>query len=142
MPDPRRLDAIGAIEPTTERVALRAAARIPGGGRRVAVQVSVVLDIVALLESDDDPVAHERAQPAVVRVVRRADKRERGVVAVLVPVDLLPVARGVVLQRVRDVREGAEEVQYERATEARRGHRAHADHTALDDLATSKTLVH
>ncbi|OFV88002.1 MAG: hypothetical protein A3D93_02015 [Acidobacteria bacterium RIFCSPHIGHO2_12_FULL_67_30] len=69
------------------------------------------MDVVVLLGAHHDAVAHVGAQAAVVGVVGGADEGKGAVVAVLVAVDLLPVAHRVSLERVADGGNGLEQLQ-------------------------------
>src|SRR5262249_42920045 len=89
----RPLEAVRAVDAGLHGVALGTAARVPGLGRLVAVEVAAAVVVVVLLAAEDDAVAHERPQPAHVRVVGGAHPGKAAVVAVLVVVDLLPAAR-------------------------------------------------
>ena len=65
----RALEAVGAVDAPLHGEALGAAARVPGLGGVVAVQVAAAVVVVVLLAAEHHAVAHEGAQPAHVRVV-------------------------------------------------------------------------
>ena len=100
--DDRTLQAVGAVNPPLKGEAFRAAARVPGRRRFVAVKIRVALVIVVLLAAHDHAVADEGAQTAHVGVVRSANPGEAAVITVLVTIELLPIAVGVGGQRVVD----------------------------------------
>ena len=108
------LHAIGAVDAPHQRVPLQAAPRVPCPRHPVAIHVFRAVRVVVLLGADDDAVAHECPQPAVVGIVGCADKRKRAVVAILVAVHLLPVSRRIVLQRIADLLDRSQQPQRRR----------------------------
>ena len=100
--DDRMLQAVRPVDQPMERVPFGALPRVPVGRSLVSVQVGVGLVIVLRSHAHDDAVARVRQNAAGVRVVGRADPAKRTVVAILVAVDLLPVARRILSQGVRD----------------------------------------
>ena len=98
--DHRVPEPVGAVDAALEGEAVEAAARVPRGRGLVAHHVADLLGVVVLLAPEEDSVAHEAPQPALMRAVGRADPREGRVVAVLVAVHLLPVAGRVDLEGV------------------------------------------
>src|SRR5262249_8776092 len=81
-------------------LALRAAPGVPVVGRAVAVEVFHPAALVAGFGAQHHAVADVGPQQAVVRVVGGADPTEPAIDPVLVAVDLLPAAVGVVADRV------------------------------------------
>ena len=96
------LQAVRPVDAPVHREPFLAASRVPVGGCLVALDVRDVAAIVILLNPRHDAVSRERAQPARVRVVGRADPRKAAVVAILIAIDRLPIAARVVFQRVAD----------------------------------------
>ena len=96
----RALQAIRAVHAAMEGVALQAHARVPRKRAAVPVQVLVGLVIVVLLDPHHHAVAHKRAHPTGMRVVRRADVRERRIIPVLIVIDPLPGAVRILAEGV------------------------------------------
>src|SRR5690606_27283190 len=88
----RPFQAIGTVDAPLHGKSLGTGARIPSLRRAILVQIAVALMVVVLLAANHDPVAYKGPQPAHVSIVRGADPGETVVVAILVEVDLLPVA--------------------------------------------------
>ncbi len=98
----RALQPVGAVDAAMEGIAFQAPPRVPAEGSPIAVEIRVVGVVVVLLAADDHAVADERAQATHVRIVGSADPGEGAVEAILVAVNLLPTAIGVVGQRIGD----------------------------------------
>ncbi len=134
------LQPIRSVENAMERVALRAMTVAPVGGGVVAVKVRVGVDVVLFAETDDDAIANVRSDAAVVRVVRRADPRELMIVGVLIPVKLLPIAVGVMGERIGDVLGGLG-LQKAQRQELRGGDARTDKAAALEERAAGKGVV-
>ena len=69
----------------------------------ISVKVAAPLVIVILFTPDHDAVSDECPQSAHVRIVGATDPSERAVVAILIEINLLPVAVGIRAERIRNV---------------------------------------
>jgi hypothetical protein len=98
----RSFESIRAIDAPLHGKSLRAAARIPGRSHLVAIEIAIVLVVVALLAPKHDTIANESAKATHVCIIGGAHPGERVVVTVLVEINFLPVAIGVSPQRVLD----------------------------------------
>ncbi len=94
-PHDRMPEPVRTVEHSMEGVAFRALAGIPVGRGLIAVQIAVVLIVVGRTASHDDAVPAVGPDSAGMRVVRGTDPVEPGIVAILVVINALPVARDV-----------------------------------------------
>jgi hypothetical protein len=91
------------------------ATNAPYDTRVVAVEIGVLLVVVGGAQADDDAVADVGPHATGVGVVWRAHPVEGGVVAVLVAIDLLPVAGRRAGERILVGVGGGEEPERQRA---------------------------
>ena len=141
-PHDRMLQPIRAVKDAVEGVALRAMAIAPSSGGVIAVEVRVVGDVVFLAKPHNDAIANVGSDAAIVRVIRRADPRELVVVGVLIAILLLPVAVGVVRERIAHILGRLLRLEETQRQELGGGEARTGEATALEEGAAGKIIVH
>lgn len=91
-----------AVNPAYKCVSFQATSGLPYRGGKISLKVRGSVLTVALLVSYYDPILHIGPEPTVVGIIGCTYEGERRIIRILIPVNFLPRARGIEIQRIFD----------------------------------------